>query len=96
MAVSKLEYDTAKSCIDKFNRIYLEMTDTFNALKTEMESLENDLKSRGGELLYNDYKSLEPKLDEVPKKVDEFKRFLELAIAEYEEEDQILQNQVRR
>ncbi len=93
MAISKLEYNTARNCAREFETISSEMRSTFSELKSEMDSLENDLKSKGGDTLYAKYKELEPKLAEVPEKVDDFKNFLEGAIQEYETEDQTLQNQ---
>ena len=88
MALSKLEYDTARNCVREFDTISSEMRSTFSELKREMDSLEDDLKSRGGDTLYAKYKDLEPKLAEVPEKVDDFKKFLEGATEKYEAEDQ--------
>ena len=93
MAISKLEYDTARNCVREFDTISSEMRSNFSELKREMDSLEDDLKSRGGDTLYAKYKDLEPKLAEVPEKVDDFKNFLEGATEKYEAEDQTLQNQ---
>ena len=93
MAISKLEYDTARNCVREFDTISSEMRSTFSELKREMDSLEDDLKSRGGDTLYAKYKDLEPKLAEVPEKVDDFKNFLEGATEKYEAEDLTLQNQ---
>ena len=93
MAISKLEYDTARNCVREFDTISSEMRSTFSELKREMDSLEDDLKSRGGDTLYAKYKDLEPKLAEVPEKVDDFKNFLAGATEKYEAEDQTLQNQ---
>ena len=84
MAISKLEYDTARNCVREFDTISSEMRSTFSELKREMDSLEDDLKSRGGDTLYAKYKDLEPKLAEVPEKVDDFKNFLEGATEKYE------------
>jgi uncharacterized protein YukE len=93
MAISKLEYSTARNCVSEFGTISTEMRSTFSDLKREMESLEDDLKSKGGDALYAKYKALEPKLAEVPDKVDDFKTFLEGATQEYEKEDLTLQKQ---
>ena len=58
MAISKLEYDTARNCVREFDTISSEMRSTFSELKREMDSLEDDLKSRGGDTLYAKYKDL--------------------------------------
>ena len=65
MAISKLEYDTARNCVREFDTISSEMRSTFSELKREMDSLEDDLKSRGGDTLYAKYKALADKQDKV-------------------------------
>ena len=47
MAISKLEYDTARNCVREFDTISSEMRSTFSELKREMVSLEKKKKSRG-------------------------------------------------
>ena len=94
MALGSMSYGEARTCATELGNAASEMDNLFSQLKTEMNSLEEVLRSNGASELYATYKTLEAKLDGFPNKVRDFKGFLETAVAQYEADDAALMKEV--
>lgn len=94
MALGSMSYGQARTCATELGNAAGEMDNLFSQLKSEMNSLEDVLKSNGADELYATYKTLEAKLDGFPNKVRAFKGFLETAVTQYEADDAALMKEV--
>lgn len=94
MALGSMSYSEARTCATELGNAAAEMDNLFSQLKSEMNSLEEVLRSNGASELYATYKSLEAKIDGFPNKVRAFKSFLETAVAQYEADDAALMKEV--
>ena len=95
MALGSMSYGEARTCASDLGKAASEMDTLFNNLRTEMNSLEDVLKSKGADELYQTYKVLEAKLSGFPEKVRAFQGFLNAAIDQYEADDAALASEVR-
>jgi len=94
MALGSMSYAEAKTCASELGTAASNMDNLISLLRTEMNSLEDVLKSRGGSSLYATYLELDKKLDGFPNKVRAFKGFLETAVQQYEADDAALTKDV--
>lgn len=94
MALGSMSYSEALTCADQMKTAAAEMDDLFAQLRTEMNSLESVLKSKGGEELLVTYRTLEAKLSGFPNKVRSFEGFLRTAVAQYQADDASLSSEV--
>lgn len=95
MALGSMSYDMARERAEELQNAAQKMDEEFNKLRSEMNSLESVLRSKGGDELYSSYKQLEAKLNSFPNKVRDFRNFLLAAVAQYEADDASLANEVR-
>lgn len=94
MALGSMGYEEARNCANNLGKAASEMDALFNQLKSEMNSLEDVLKSKGADELYATYKTLEGNLSDFPNKVRAFEEFLNNAVSQYEADDAALTSEV--
>lgn len=94
MALGSMSYADAKTCGSDLGTSADNMDNLISLLRSEMNSLEDVLKSSGGSSLYATYLELDKKLDGFPNKVRAFKMFLENAVSQYEADDAALTRDV--
>ena len=94
MALGTLSDSEALSCANNLKQSSTNMTNLFNDLKNEMNSLESVLKSEASDQLLATYKELEAKLDGFPSKIDDFEVFLRNAVAQYQADDKALESEL--
>lgn len=94
MALGSMSYTEARTCAQELGTAAANMDNLIAQLRSEMNSLEDVLKSNGASELYATYKTLDAKLNGFPEKVRAFKTFLETAVAQYEADDAALQREV--
>lgn len=90
MALGSMSYSEARERADRLGTICDRMDEDFLTLRSQMNSLENVLVSKGGDQLYETYKQLDAKLSGFTSKVISFQQFLYKAIEEYKAQDDIL------
>lgn len=95
MALGSMSYGEARTCASDLGKAASEMDTLFNNLRSEMNSLEEVLRSKGADELLMTYKTLEAKLNGYPDKVRAFQGFLNSAVEQYEADDAALTNDVR-
>lgn len=94
MALGSMSYTEARTCAGDLGTAATNMDNLIAQLRSEMNSLEDVLKSNGASELYATFKTLDAKLNGYPEKVRSFKGFLETAVAQYEADDQALSREV--
>lgn len=94
MALGSMSYSEARARAEELNKAAANMDEIFAKLKSEMDSLETVLKSKGADELYATYKTLEAKIGSFPNKVRDFRTFLLAAVEQYEADDAALTSDV--
>ena len=94
MALGGMSYGEALTCAEQMKNAAAEMDNLFAQLKSEMDSLETVLSSKGGGQLLVTYRTLEAKLSGFPTKVRSFEGFLRTAVAQYQADDASLSSEV--
>ena len=94
MALGSMTYQEARDRAEDLNNAASRMDEEFTKLRSEMDTLEEVLKSKGGTELYQSYKVLEAKLNSFPNKVRDFRMFLLKAVEQYEADDAQLTSEV--
>lgn len=94
MALGSMSYGEARACANDLGKAASEMDTLFSNLRSEMNSLEDVLKSKGADELLMTYKTLENKLSGYPNKVRAFQGFLNAAVEQYEADDAAFSSEV--
>lgn len=87
-----MTYEEARNCASSMTTSANNMDEYFSRLRSEMNSLEDVLKSKGADDLYNTFLELDKKLDGFPEKIREFSKFLTETVDAYIADDENLSN----
>ena len=94
MALGRMSYEEGRTCASDLGSSAAEMDNLFSQLRSEMNSLEEVLRSKGADELYATWKVLDAKLNGYPNKVRDFQGFLNASITQYEADDAALSGEV--
>jgi uncharacterized protein YukE len=93
MGVGRMSYTEATTCADNLNRYSANIEKYLTDLRTEINSMDEVLKSEGANELLARYDELDKKLVDCPVKITEFENHLRTAIRKYQEDDQRLREE---
>ena len=93
MGVGRMSYTEATTCADNLSRYSANIEKYLTDLRTEINSMDEVLKSEGANELLAKYDELDKKLVDCPVKITEFENHLRTAIRKYQEDDQRLREE---